>query len=937
MSIPGSANPLLLASAAAPTGYEIERSLRFNSADSAYLSRTFASSGNRKTWTWAGWVKRSGLTGVRQGLFVCTNGAGTTYTGIEIDASNKFTVWDSATGGAIKTTTAVYRDVSAWYHVILAIDTTQATASNRIKLYVNGSQVTQFSASTDPALNADLQVNAAVAHSIGSWMPAAGLYLDGYLADIHFIDGQALDPTSFGEFSATTGVWVPKAYTGTYGTNGFHLDFADNSSNTATTLGKDTSPNGNNWTPNNLSVSSVAVNATAQLSNLVGAATQPTTYSIADIGNIEVAGIGANPGDVPYLKFNFSALGLTAPATITFTSYQQGGSGWSVVPSTVYTDAGNIISTFTSSGNLRSNTVSIPTGATYFALPPSYTSVSGGILGNSIGSLIWNGASVRNYNPAENDSLVDVPTNGAQTDTGAGGEVRGNYCTLNPLAGGTSALSNGNLQVTSTTGSNHKYGTIGIASGKFYWEHVFTASTTNGAVGISNDISETGATFNGIRAYLASDGNKYAGTSASSYGASWTLNDVMGIALDMDSGSLTFYKNGVSQGVAFTGLTGTWFPLHRDDGNSTAFLNFGQRPFAYTAPSGFKALNTANLPAPVITKPSTVMDVALYTGNNTARSITGLGFSPDFVWLKARNNVYVNALYDTLRGAGKSLVSNSTAAELDSGTGTNSDVIAFNSDGWNLGSTTTAGQNVNINNTTYAAWAWDAGSSTVTNTQGSISSQVRANASAGFSVVTWTLGGSGNQSVGHGLGVTPGLIITKRRNTTSSWTTWFTGFSNTEYLWLESTQAKASFGGLWGAGHTSSVIGFDPADFYGSGDIVAYCFAPVAGYSAFGSYTGNGSADGPFVYLGFRPALVIVKMSSSTGNWTILDTKRVGYNVDNDPLYPNLANAEGTTDLIDITSNGFKVRTTDATFNTNAGRYVYAAWAESPFQYSRAR
>jgi hypothetical protein len=116
-----------------------------------------------------------------------------------------------------------------------------------------------------------------------------------------------------------------------------------------------------------------------------------------------------------------------------------------------------------------------------------------------------------------------------------------------------------------------------------------------------------------------------------------------------------------------------------------------------------------------------------------------------------------------------------------------------------------------------------------------------------------------------------------------------------------------------------------------------YCFAPVAGYSSFGNYTGNGSADGPFVYLGFRPAMVIVKMSSSTGNWTILDSKREGYNVDNDPLFPNLTNAEGTTDLIDITSNGFKVRTTDATFNTNAGTYVYAAWAESPFQYARAR
>jgi hypothetical protein len=771
----------------APAGYTIERSLRFNSADSSFLSRTPASAGNRKTWTWAAWVKRSAL-GSGQVLFGCNTGAAsvTTHFYIELMSTDQLqTAW---TNDVFLRTTQVFRDASAWLHLVIAVDTTQATASNRMKFYVNGSQVTDFETANYPTQNDDTSINSTNLHEIGR--VSGVVYFSGYLADIHFIDGQALDPTSFGEFSATTGVWMPKAYTGTYGTNGFRLPFSDNSAATATTLGKDAAGS-NNWTPNNLSVTA--------------------------------------------------------------------GSG--------------------------------------------------------------------------NDSLVDVPVNGTQTDTGAGGEVRGNYCTLNPLDTSGFTLSNGNLDWSHTAGGwTLSRSTIGITSGKWYAE----------MVRLTGDYSHFGISKStaSLTNYLGSDasgwaygqdGNKYTGGSGSAYGASFTNNDVIGIAFDADNGTLAFYKNGVSQGTAYTGLTSGpyFFSFSSFSTSQTGVVNFGQRPFAYTAPSGFKALNTANLPAPTIVKPSTAMDTMLYTGNNTARSITGLGFSPDFVWIKGRSGATDHALYDIVRGVQLDIASNSTAAETTQTTG----LTAFNSDGFSIGTLA----KLNTNAATYVAWAWDAGSSTVTNTSGSISSQVRANATAGVSVVTWTLSGSGNQSVGHGLGVIPALIITKRRNATSPWTTWFTGFSNTEYVYLDSTASKATLASLWGAGHTSSVIGFNPGAFYETGNIVAYCFAPVAGYSAFGSYTGNGSADGPFVYLGFRPALVIVKMSSSTGNWTILDSKREGYNVDNDPLFPNLANAEGTTDLIDITSNGFKVRTTDATFNTNAGTYIYAAWAESPFQFSRAR
>jgi len=776
--IPGSANPLLLATAAAG-GYTISRSVRLNASDSAYLSRTPASAGNRKTWTWAGWVKRSNLTD--QQAFWSAGNTGTNRTSVLFDGSARIRFFNYA--GSVDVdlvTTPVYRDASAWYHTVIAVDTTQGTASNRIKLYVNGVQVTTFSTSTYPSSSQDLVFNSAIAHGIGRGEQSGGEYFSGYLADIHFIDGQALDPTSFGEFSATTGVWMPKQFTGSYGTNGFKLDFADNSAATAAALGKDTSGNGNNWTPTNLSVT---------------------------------AGAG-------------------------------------------------------------------------------------------------------------NDSLIDVPVNGSQTDTGVGGEVRGNYATLNPLRlQSTATLSNGNIDLTcGTTNFGLALGTIGITSGKHYWEITCNNISATGAnIGIADQaISLTSYPGGTSTSYgYNANGFKYTNGGGSSYGASYTNGDVISVALDLDAGTLVFYKNGVSQGTAYSSLSGTFFPAVSSGGGSSTFTaNFGQRPFAYTAPSGFKALCTANLPAPTIVKPSTVMDVVLYTGTgSTLTPTSSLGFSPDLVWIKSRSAATDNTLYDVVRGAQARLESNNTDAEVTSDNG----LTAFNSAGFTLG---TLAQ-VNTNAATYAAWCWD------------------ESVSAGFDIVTYT-GNATNRTISHSLGVAPQLIIVKQRTASSAtnWAVWHTSLANTEYLLLNTTAAKATGATYWNStSPTSSVfsLGTNTDVSANSGTYVAYCFAPVAGYSAFGSYTGNGSTDGPFVFCGFRPRWVMVKRTDSTSNWTIIDTAREGYNVDNDPLYPNLADAEGTADLADILSNGFKLRSTDASVNASSGTYVYAAFSEAAFQYSRAR
>jgi len=802
MSIPGAAHPMLLAAVAEQAAYSIPRSLRFNSSDSAYLSRTPASAGNRKTWTWSGWVKIASFT--RTHFFFGASNTFAAFNGGE--SISDCEIYFNLRGGGTNYFSSFapkLRDPSAWYHFVFAIDTTQSTASNRLKVYINGVQITAAGSTGQsfPPQNDDLAVNDTISHLI-----CGQYYFDGYLADIWFLDG--LTPTTavvngvtrltqLGEFD-TNGIWQPKAWDGAALTgNSFHLDFADNSAATAATLGKDTSGLGNNWTPNNLSVT---------------------------------AGAG-------------------------------------------------------------------------------------------------------------NDSLVDSPSSPAgQTDSGAGGTVVGNYCTLNPLNTGATSLANGNLEVTTpSTGYGLTYSTIAVSSGKWYWEVFASAITGNAEIGIS----KAGATLtNAVGMYVGgysyvSGQFKGNNNSYTSYGASYTTNDIIGVALDLDAGTLVFYKNGVSQGTAFSSLSGEFFPAVSDSSNSggsTLVANFGARAFSYTAPSGFKALCTANLPTPTIAKGSDYFDAVLYTGNGSTQTISGLNFSPDWVWIKGRSLTSNNRLYDQIRGATKSIYSDLTDAEGTESTG----LTAFTSDGFSLGSQ--AGHNQNTS--TYVAWCWDGGSSTVSNTQGSITSQVRANASAGFSVVTWSSTTTVSHTFGHGLGVAPAFVIVKRRSSSGVWRIGHTSLGWTRALQFDTGAQLAADGAYWNnTAPTSTVVYIGDTGQLGA-DNVAYCFAPVDGYSSFGSYTGNGSADGPFVYTGFRPRWIVLKRAvGPIADWVIHDTARSDYNVSTKRLYANSSDAEvsDSTMQIDCLSNGFKIRNTGGNVNGSGDTYIYAAFAESPFAYARAR
>ena len=781
--------------------FQVSNSLRFRSSASAYLNRTPSVAGNRQTWTLSFWMK-IGTNTSNVSLFSNLNSSA--VSGFSFDFTpTTFNIYDYTSAFVWQlTTTQVFRDPSAWYHVVFVADTTQATASNRVKLYVNGSQVTAFSTASYPSQNYQALWNTtayAAIGRVGSYTPSG--YFDGYMAEVNFIDGQALTPSSFGSINATTGVWQPAQYTGSYGTNGFYLKF--NNGTSTTTLGNDSSGNGNNWTTNNIS--------------------------------------------------------LTA-------------------------------------------------GSTY-------------------------------------DWMIDSPTSYAGSSYGVG-----NYAVLNPVGGAYSgsacALSQGNLYavITSTTNVAEVSSTIGVPSGKWYWEtNVVSVNTTYAygcVLGISNQASNgTSANF-AVTGYFynAKDGNKITTVSgsiaSSSYGATYTNGDVIGVAFDATAGTLTFYKNGTSQGTAFTGISAsTWYARVSSNDGCTVAVNFGQRPFAYTPPSGFKSLCTQNLPAPAIYNGANHMAATTYTGtllsNAVSNAVNGISFQPDLVWIKSRSAATDHKLTDSVRGVTKGLISNTTGAETTDSQG----VTAFGSSGFTVGTNTT----YNNLSATYVGWQWKAGGTAVSNTSGTITSSVSANTTAGFSVVTYT-GTGANATVGHGLGVAPSMFITKKRSSTSDWGVYHSSLTSAAYyLLLDSTAAQASGATYWNStAPTSSVFSIGTADptNISTATYVAYCFAAIAGYSAFGSYTGNGSADGPFVYCGFQPKFVLVKCSSTTGNWYVFDSVRNTYNVLGEQLYPNLSNAGSTATTLDFLSNGFKMRT--ASDPNASATYIYAAFASSPFQNSLA-
>jgi hypothetical protein len=781
-------NTLLLGSG--DEGYNLTRSLRFRASAGGHLSKTFSAAGDQKTFTISKWLKRGAL-GIDATFFASVTDANNFLLIYYQASTDKIIILGYSGGSAVIniSTSAVFRDPSAWYHLVFAFDTTQATGSNRVKLYVNNTQQSVTFTNT-PSLN--LNALPSTTRYIGRAETAAN-YFDGYLTEVNFIDGQALTPSSFGETDLITGVWKPKRYVGTYGTNGFYLPFTDNSALTTSSnagLGKDFSGNGNYWTTNNISITA---------------------------------------------------------------------------------------------------------GVTY-------------------------------------GSMTDVPTLTSPTAA--------NFCVLNPVnKSPSSTVSNGNLRQTSSGGWYRAYSTIFFESTAAFYAEATMTSLNSGSNGVRVGV----ANANSVMTYLGSDANswsydnqggKYTNGTLSSYGSSFVQGDIIGILFN--NGSLTFYKNGVSQGVAYSGLTGTFCFAGSPFDTDTVDWNFGQRPFSYSLPSGALALNTFNLPNSTIVKGSTSMNAVTWSGasSGTNLNVTGFGFQPDFVWGKNRSGTYDHFLQDAVRGITNGLSSNLTAAEST----TSGSPTSFISDGFNISSTAGWSSLGNSNVT----WAWKANGAGSTNTSGTITSTVSVNASAGFSVVTYT-GTGANATFGHGLGVAPSMVIVKSRSNGSwNWGIWHQSLTgSTPLLRFTTGQLTNSFNVFRPASNTSSVfaIGDEVTSNENGGTYVAYCWTTIAGFSSFGSYTGNGSSDGSFIYTGFKPKFLLIKKIATGGGdrgWLMEDTSRSPYNAAELFLYANSSDAESNSQQIDFLSNGFKIRNNGLVVNDSGVTMIYAAFASNPFRNSLA-
>ena len=556
----------------------------------------------------------------------------------------------------------------------------------------------------------------------------------------------------------------------------------------------------------------------------------------------------------------------------------------------------------------------------------------------------------------------------------------GNFCVMNSLVKGTENVSSGNCKLDMTTNNRGALGNFEIPlTGKWYFEcFAQMGSAVEGYVGISDIETDLQSTRGGY-----ADSNMY-GFGFSQYSGSnffsikvtagsadnagridegTTNNAVLGIAINRDDDEIKLYTNNTLRFTLSISATTSYYPFFGVGGanNSSYFmyLNAGQDStfggnktaggnvdsegfgdFFYSVPASHKALSSANLPIsddidPAQTNsdyPTKQFGVVPISGNGSTQSITGLGFQPDLVWVKDRSVANENRLVDSSRGVNKALISNTTNAEV-----TDNGLTAFNSDGFSLSSH----NNYNDSGDAYIGWCWRAnGGTTASNTDGSITTTVQANTKAGFSIITYTGTGS-NATIAHGLTKAPEFLIVKNLNDSDQWAiyhktqtanyyTSFTAsvFSDNNTFWndTEPTTSVISIG-------TNNRVN-------GSGDsMVCYAWHSVEGFSNFGKFTGNGNNDGPYLGgLGFRPRLLVIK-EDGADDWVVYDTARNTANTGSSKVLrwdSNAAEFDGTSRAVDILSNGFKIRTSNATINGSGVEYVYMAWADQSAKYSNA-
>ena len=804
--------------------YEIEKSVRLSNQDSGYLQiDNDGSTGSRTTWTISMWVKI-----IAQGevMYLWEGGETDSNTNRIFARFSDIGLLRVSEASTVRLeTTQKFVDPGSWHHFVFKCDTTNGTADDRFQIFHNGELITEYGTRNNFSQNDNVGIGKAEKITLGYTHVDSTLPFDGYFSEVHYVDGTALNASSFGSTDGTWGHWKPKKYGGSYGTNGFFLEFKQSgTSQNSSGIGADTSGN-----DKHLAVSSIATHD-VMLDN-------PTN--------------------------NFSVMASNG--------YQC---------ATAFRDGGLFIRD--SGTALGLSTIRPTSGKWYWEVD---------LDGRYSGSPYWGAF----FSPDDED--------GDSNDYDASSEA--------------------NVKIVSYSGG-------------------------------ANFITIEGGTLN------------------ASHGA-WPADHIWGFAYDVDAGKLWISKNGdfTAVGVsgsnpstatnpAATGLGSHCIPAFGPIGSTStqfnAFLraNFGADgtfagaqssggesddngygDFKYDVPSGFLSICTKNLPEPAV-KPAEYFNNVKYSGNSTDnRSITGVGFQPDWVWVKHRDHGtnHSNNLADVLRGGTKILYTNTTDAEETITTS----IKSFDTDGFTLGD----GDPVNDTGVNYISWNWKAGGSGSSNSNGSITSSVSAAAEAGFSIVSYTGNGSDNATVGHGLSSKPDVVLTKRRDSTSHWliNDWSGDYANK--LKLNDTEVVSSSNSfVKDASSTTFTLGTDADVNANNGTYIAYCFHSVEGYCNIGKYNGNGSTDGPFVYTGFRPAWIMYKSKDDADVWTIVDSVRDPFNSEAQrQLRPEHGGSEtvrsGGVHDIQFCSNGFKVsHNGDAAINANGSDFIYMAFAETPLKYA---